>query len=253
MSNSIPVSIYMITLNEQDNIGAALDRMVEFDEVIVVDSGSSDATLAIAAQYPNVKSSFNEWPGFSAQKAHALSLCANEWVLNVDADEILTDDYIEEVRRVVSENRVDALESNRTHYRWGNKPRHFGKPDRLIRLFRKSKGHYEVRRVHESISIDGEVEKTEATILHNENLTYTERVDKANKYSQARAEDKYDKGDGASVITLVFIFPLSFIQHYFFKGHLFDGVDGLLTSINAAFYTFMKYAKLWELKKNRRK
>ncbi|MEQ8955687.1 MAG: glycosyltransferase family 2 protein, partial [Gammaproteobacteria bacterium] len=77
--------------------------------------------------------------------------------------------------------------------------------------------------------------------------------DKANKYSQARAEDKFDRGDGVSVITLVFIFPLSFLQHYLFKGHILDGVDGLLTSMNAAFYTFMKYAKLWELKKGRRK
>ena len=109
MSKPIPVSVYMITLNEQDNIGAALDTMVMFDEVIVVDSGSTDATLAIAGQYPNVKTSFNEWPGFSAQKAHALSLCGNEWVLNVDADETLTDDYIEEVRRVVAEDRVDGL------------------------------------------------------------------------------------------------------------------------------------------------
>ena len=253
MSKAIPVSVYMITLNEQDNIGAALDRMVEFDEVIIVDSGSSDATLAIADQYPNVKSSFNEWPGFSAQKAHALSLCSNEWVLNVDADEILTDDYIEEVRRVVAEDRVDGLESTRTHYRWGSRPKNFSKPDRLIRLFRKSKGHYEDRRVHESISVDGAIARTEATILHNENLTYSERVDKANKYSQARAEDKFDRGHGVSLFTLVFIFPLSFIQHYIFKGHILDGVDGLLTSMNAAFYTFMKYAKLWELKKNRRK
>lgn len=253
MSNTIPVSVYMITLNEQDNIGAALDRMVEFDEVIVVDSGSTDATLALAGQYPNVKISFNEWPGFSAQKAHALSLCSNEWVLNVDADEILTDEYIEEVRRVVAEDRVDALESVRIHYRWGVKPRTFGKPDRLIRLFRKCKGHYPDRRVHEWITIDGEIEQTDATIRHNENLTYSERVDKANRYSQARAEDKFDKGHSVSIITLIFIFPLSFIQHYFIKCQFLNGVEGLLTSMNTAFYTFMKYAKLWELRNNRRK
>ena len=251
MSEKIPVSIYMIVLNEEANIAAALERMTEFDEVIIVDSGSRDRTVEIADGYPNVKTSFHHWEGFAAQKAHAMSLCRNEWVLNIDADEILTDAFIEEVRRVVAANEVDALESTRTLYRWGKRPRHPGGPDRLIRLFRKSAGHYPERRVHESISIDGKVARTEATILHNENLTYTERVAKSNRYSEARARDKFDKGDRVSLPALLFIFPLSFVQHYFLKGHVFDGVDGLLTSMNAAWYAFMKYAKLWEMRRRR--
>lgn len=251
MSEKIPVSIYMIVLNEEANIAAALERMTEFDEVIIVDSGSRDRTVEIADGYPNVKTSFHHWEGFAAQKAHAMSLCRNEWVLNIDADEILTEQYIEEVRRVVVANEVDALESTRTLYRWGKRPRHPGGTDRLIRLFRKSAGHYPERRVHESISIDGKVARTEATILHNENLTYTERVAKSNRYSEARARDKFDKGDRVSLPTLLFIFPLTFHQHYFLKGHVFDGVDGLLTSMNAAWYAFMKYAKLWEMRRRR--
>ena len=249
--NTIPVSVYIITLNEAANIGACLDRLVEFDEVILVDSGSTDGTVELASQYPNVKASFNEWPGFSAQKAHALDLCKNEWVLNVDADEIITDEYLEEVRKVVAENKVDALESARTLYRWGTIPKNFDKEDRLIRLFRKSAGKYLPRRVHESITIEGEIARTDALIEHYENLTFTQRVNKANKYSEARAEDKFEKGARASVFTLVFIFPATFVQIYFFKGHFLDGVDGLLTSMNAAFYAFMKYAKLWELNKGR--
>ncbi|HAO88230.1 MAG TPA: glycosyltransferase family 2 protein [Gammaproteobacteria bacterium] len=253
MFQKIPVSAYIITLNEAQNIGACLDRLVEFDEVILVDSGSTDGTVELAGQYENVKTSFKEWSGFSEQKAHALDLCSNEWVLNIDADEILTDEYLEEVIRVVEENKVVALESNRTLYRWGKSPKSFAGDDRLIRLFRKSAGHYEPRRVHESISIDGEVEKTDATINHLENLTYSQRIAKSNKYSQAKAEDKFEKGSSVSVITLIFVFPLTFIQIYFFKGYFLDGVDGLLTSMNAAFYNFMKYAKLWEIKKGRAK
>lgn len=248
MSNTgIPVSVFIITRDEEDNIGHCLDRLVEFDEVILVDSGSTDATLAIAQQYPNVKTSFNEWPGFSRQKAHAMSLCRNEWVLNVDADEILTDRYIDEVRRVVSENTVDALESNRTLYRWGRRPRHLGRDDRLIRLFRKSCAHYEERRVHESITVEGKVEQTDATIIHNENLTFSRRVAKANHYSQAKAEDKFEKGHRAPLIVVLFIAPVTFLQIYLFKGHFLDGVEGVITSMNAAFYNFMKYAKLREL------
>lgn len=253
MPDKIPVSVYMITLNEEANIAASLERMTEFDEVIVVDSGSRDRTVEIADGYANVCTSFHSWEGFAAQKAHAMSLCRNEWVLNIDADEILTDAFIEEVRKTVAANEVDALESTRTLYRWGERPRHPGGTDRLIRLFRKSAGHYPERRVHESISIDGRIARTEATILHHENLTYSERVAKANRYSEARAEDKFDAGDRVSLLTLLFIFPLTFHQHYFLKGHVFDGVDGLLTSMNAAFYAFMKYAKLWELHQRRRR
>ena len=249
--STIPVSVYIITLNEAANIGACLDRLVEFDEVVLVDSGSTDGTVEIASQYPNVKASSNVWEGFSAQKSHALSLCENEWVLNVDADEIITDEYIEELKKVVTENRVDALESARILYRWGSVPRNLEKKDRLIRLFRKSSGKYLPRRVHESISIEGEVARSDAIIEHYENLTYTQRIDKANKYSQARAEDKFEKGARGSVLVLIFVFPLTFIQMYFIKGHFLDGVDGLLTSMNSAFYAFMKYAKLWELKKGR--
>ncbi len=247
MPESVPVSAFIITLNEQDNIGACLDRLVEFDEVILVDSGSSDATVAIAESYPNVRASFNAWPGFSQQKAHAMALCSNEWVLNIDADEILTDAYLDEVRRVVAEDAVDALESTRTLYRWGRRPRHFGGEDRLIRLFRKRCAHYEERRVHESISVSGKVATTDATIIHNENLTFSQRVDKANKYSQAKAEDKFDKRQTASALTVTLIFPLTFLQVYVFKGHFLDGVGGLMTAMNAAYYNFMKYAKLREM------
>jgi ADP-heptose:LPS heptosyltransferase len=249
--SNIPVSAYIITLNEAANIGACLDRLVEFDEVILVDSGSTDGTVEIANQYPNVKSSYKEWEGFSAQKAHAMSLCSNEWVFNIDADEIVTDEFLDELRRVVAEDKVNALESARILYRWGTVPRNLDKQDRLIRLFRKSAGQYLPRRVHECVTVEGEIAKTDALIEHYENLTYTQRIDKANKYSQARAEDKFEKGARGSVFVLIFIFPVTFIQMYFFKGHFLDGVDGLLTSMNSAFYAFMKYAKLWELKKGR--
>ncbi len=253
MYSKLPVSAYIITFNEAENIGACLDRLVEFDEVVLVDSGSTDGTVEIANQYENVKSSYNEWAGFSAQKSHALNLCENEWVLNIDADEILSDAYLDEVRRVVAENKVDALESSRTLRRWGAEPKSFETRDRLIRLFRKGAGKYLPRRVHESISIDGVIEKTDAEIHHFENLTYTQRIDKANRYSQAKAEDKYENGDRGSIFILIFIFPISFIQSYIFKGNFLDGVDGLLSSMNTAFYKFMKYAKLYELTKGRHK
>ena len=177
----IPASVYMITLNEEKNIEQSLTSVKDFAEVIVVDSGSEDATCEIAARFDNVKLSHNDWPGFSEQKAHALSLCSNEWVFNLDADEMPTPEYIAELKTLIADDSHDALESNRTLIRWGQKPRNFSKNDRLIRFFRKRCGHYEVRRVHESISITGAAKKTEATILHKENLTLSQRFAKSNR------------------------------------------------------------------------
>lgn len=253
MSLSIPVSVYIITLNEQRTIGKCLSRLIRFDEVILVDCGSSDRTVEIAAGFENVRTVYKEWTNFAEQKSYAMSLCSNEWVLNVDADEIVTDEYIQEVETIVTENIIDALESNRTLYRWGKRPKCFGADDRLIRLFRRSNGTYDHRRVHESISVQGKIARTNATIEHHENLSYSERINKSNSYSQAKAEDKFEKGDSVGIFGLLFVFPLVFIQVYFIKGHFLDGTEGVLTSMNAAFYRFMNYAKLWELNNRRLK
>jgi glycosyltransferase involved in cell wall biosynthesis len=236
----------MITLNEEDNIGLALDRMARFDEVIIVDSGSTDRTLDIARGYPNVTTHFNAWPGFSAQKAFALSLCRNDWVLNVDADEILSDQYIDEIERLIEADEIDGLESVRILLRWGKRPRCFDNTDRVLRFFRRSNGHYEPRRVHESITVDGCIGYSDAPIYHCENLSFGERVRKANSYSEAKAEDKFEQGKKTNLLTVGLVLPVSFLQLYLFKGHFLDGVGGFMTSMNHAYYCFLKHAKLWE-------
>ncbi|MDG0999121.1 MAG: glycosyltransferase family 2 protein [Gammaproteobacteria bacterium] len=249
MSDEILASVYIITLNEEENIQALLDNVKNFNEVILVDSGSTDNTLTLAAQYNNVFIHEQAWLGFSAQKSFALNLCKNEWVLNLDADEICTKEFVDEATNLIKENSHDALESTRLLLRFGEKVRHFGGEDRLIRFFRKSCGHYQTRRVHESISITGRVKSTSASILHFENLTLSRRFEKANRYSELKAEDKLEKGDTTSGIVIMAIFPISFIQFFIIKGHFLGGIDGFITAMNAAFYNFMKYSKLRELKK----
>jgi len=247
MNKVIAASVYMITLNEEKNIAESLASVSDFAEIIIVDSGSSDQTLKIAEKFPNVRVFHNDWPGFSEQKAHAMSLCSHPWVFNLDADEMPTEEFLREVRTLISEDTHDALESNRTLIRWGKQPKNFSKNDRLIRFFRKSCGRYEVRRVHESISISGSVKKTQATILHKENLSLSQRFTKSNRYSELKAEDKFEKNQNASLASIVLMFPITFLQVYLFKGHFLDGLEGFNTSMNAAFYTYMKYAKLREM------
>ncbi len=251
MQNPILASVFIITLNEEANITNTLDMMSEFDEVVLVDSGSTDNTVDLAKRYPNVKVYHKDFVGFSQQKAYALSLCRNEWVLNIDADELPTKEFIDTIRTTIAEDAVDALESTRTLLRWGKPPRGSSKPERLIRFFRKSKASYPAKRVHESILVQGKIGTTDSTILHCENLSFSQRLAKSNRYSELRAIDKHESGSSTSVISFVLAFPVTFIRLYLFKGHCLDGVEGFLTCMNASFYTFMKYAKLWEFNNRR--
>ncbi len=243
----IPVSVYIITLNEADKIAALLNQLSRFEEVIVVDCGSTDKTAAIAGDYANVKFYHRNWVSFSEQKAYALSLCRCDWVLNIDADEELSEEFIDEMLTTMALNHSDALEARRIVYRWGRRTSYFTKDNRLIRFFRKHKGHYEPRRVHERISISGRVRRSNAAILHHQDMSLDELVAKLNRYSQLKAMDKFEKGRRAHFLVLLFIFPLSFVQHYILKGFCLGGYEGLNGSVTIAFYDFMKYAKLWEL------
>lgn len=248
---SIPVSVYIITLNEEVHLQRLLPQLVDFDEVVIVDSGSCDRTSWIATSFPNVRFSAHPWQGFGRQKMHALSLCRNEWVLNVDADEELTDGYLQELLDCLERDDADALESERRLLRWGKVPRNFMKHDVLIRLFRKSCGSYTDVKVHERILIKGRIRSTKSYLLHHENLCYGQRVQKSIQYSTLKADDKFAKGASCNSLHLALSFPLAFIQCYFFKGCFLDGCDGILVSMNHAWYSFMKYANLWELQQQK--
>jgi glycosyltransferase involved in cell wall biosynthesis len=245
--STIPVSVFIITLNEECNLLRLLPQLSTFAEVVIVDSGSSDRTEAVANSFANVRFSRRDWTGFGDQKQHALSLCRSEWVLNLDADEEMTQQYRDVLLQTVEENAFDALESRRVLLRWGKKPRGAGKDNILIRLFRKSCAHYTAVKVHERIVIEGRIKTTQAALTHHENLSFGQRMQKSNQYSQLKADDKFAKGHRSTVLHLVLIFPLAFIQCYLGKGCFLDGCDGFLTSMNFAYYNFMKYAKLWEL------
>ncbi|MBN4053882.1 glycosyltransferase family 2 protein [Haliea sp. AH-315-K21] len=245
----IPVSVYVITKNEEENIVGLLDKLQNFAEVIVVDSGSTDRTVELAEAYSNTKVSFNQWPGFGEQKSHALSLCTFPWVLNLDADESLSDSFVEELEEFITQDKLVALRSTRILLRWGSQPRSFGKAEKLIRLFKKEHGYYESRQVHESISINGGIKESEVAILHHENLSYSQRIEKTVFYAKLKAQDKFNKGDEISILVVLLIFPLTFIRTYLFKGHFLDGFGGILTSVNVALYNYMKYANLWDMNK----
>lgn len=244
-SGKILASVYIITLNEEKNLGRALESVKAFDEVVVVDSGSTDRTLEIAKQYtPRVFT--HKWQGFAKQKEYAKSLCTHDWVLNVDADEEVDEVLLTEIDRTVSENRIDALNIRISEFFLGRFGHLQARHNAKVRCFRKSKGHYSGGLVHEGVVIDGRSEDAQGFIRHYGEVSLAVKVEKNNLYSSLRAEEKRLKNKKPSAGKLLFVFPVCFIKSFFFRRNFLNGWRGFIGSTINAFYAFLKEAKLYE-------
>jgi glycosyltransferase involved in cell wall biosynthesis len=243
--SKLPVSVYIICQNEEQHIRRVLKSIKEFDEVIIVDSGSMDKTLEIAKEYTD-KIYHQKWLGFAAQKEYAKNLCSNEWVLNLDADEELTHELKNEIEETMKEDAVDGLDI-KISSQYLNKFNHpLSKFNRRVRFFRKVKGHYPEKLVHESIVIDGKVKKANGFIYDYGTLDLKTHVTKINDYSSLRAQEKAEKGKKASLLKLVAIFPLAFFKSFVIKRGFLNGMRGFIAATNNAYYAFLKEAKLYE-------
>lgn len=241
----IKASVYIITLNEEKNLTRALESVKTFDEIIVVDSGSADRTLDIAKQYtPRVY--HHEWQGFSKQKEYAKTLCTNDWVLNLDADEEADELLLAEINQTISENRIDALSIRISEFfmgRFGHpKARHNAK----VRFFRKSKGTYSDSLVHEGVIVQGITEPARGLIRHYGETSLAVKVQKINNYSSLRAQEKSLKNKKPSVLKLLLVFPSIFLKSFFLRRNFLNGKRGFIGSMINAFYAFLKEAKLYE-------
>lgn len=247
----IKASVYIICKNEEKHIKRVLESVKDFDEIIIVDSGSTDATLDIAKEYTN-NIFHKDWLGFAAQKEYARTLCSNEWVLNLDADEELTNELKNEIINCIEENKIDGLNikiSSKYLGKFNNKKSKF---NRRIRFFRKDTGSYPEKLVHESIVINGKIKKANGFIYDYGTIDLKTHLAKINDYSSLRAQEKFDKKKKASLIKLLFVFPLSFFKSFFIKRGFLNGIRGFIAAVNNSFYAFLKEAKLYELnhKKN---
>ena len=244
--NKNKISVYIICMNEEKHIKRALEAVKEFDEIIIVDSGSIDNTLEIAKQYTN-KIYYKKWEGEGIQKAYALSLCSNEWVLNLDADEEIDEELKEEIKKLADENYCDGLDIKFLEYYMGKKSSDLVKKNTHIRFFKKSKAEYKNLGVHSQVSINGKINVSKGVIHHFSDKYIHELVMKNNNYSTLVSIQKDKKNKKASFLKLLFIFPLAFIKSFFLRRNIFNGKRGFIISFINAFYAFLKEAKLYEL------
>ena len=244
------LSVTIITLNEEANIRRTLESVKWADEIIVLDSGSTDRTVEICREYTE-KVFTQQWLGYSGQKNAAIDRAAGEWILSLDADEPVEGALAEEIRTVISSSDAcDGYRIPRKTFFLGKWVRHGGwYPDYNLRLFRRGKGRFEQRAVHEAVTVRGTIGRTDHAIEHYAVPDLASYMSAINKYSSLAVTEMSQRGITAFKAGWVNILlrPLfTFVLKYLFRLGFLDGKHGLVLNLFHAYYVFAKYAKAWE-------
>lgn len=247
-----PVSAVMITFNSARILPAVLQALQWCAEVVVVDSGSTDQTLAIAQQF-GCRILHRDFDGFGLQKGFAVEQAQNNWVLVVDADEIVTDELRSEIQLRLAEVEAGTLgfrgfEVPISLVFLGRLMRHGGEYKMPhLRLFDKRSGNYNNARVHEDVVLNTPVGRLTHHMLHDSYGSLHDYFEKFNRYTTAGARDLQSRGKTGSVTQVIFRFPLTFLKEYLLKRNVLNGYPGFVWSLFSAMYPVVKYAKLREL------
>ena len=245
------ISVYLVVKNEEHNIKRVLESVRDFDDIVVVDSGSTDRTMELAGQYTD-RLFYHEWTGMAEQKEYAKSLCKHDWVLNLDADEELTATLRDQIFEVAKQADVNGANIPIQEHFIGKAIHAKTKKNRHIRFFRQSQGAYGKERFHESPIVKGKIVELDGAINHYGEVSIEVKVDKVNRYSSGKAMDKFDKGKNSSLAKLLLVMPVTFLKSYFLRRNCYNGRRGFIGSMINAFYAFLKEAKLYELELKKR-
>lgn len=248
--SKLPVSVFIITYNEEAHLARLLESVTAFNEVVIVDSGSTDRTVAIAEHYGAIVY-HQAWLGFSKQKQYAMSMCTHEWVLNLDGDEALKPHIISRISSIIQNDTVDAVRFRRNDIFINKKPSTFTKLPRNRRLYRKSKSHFDPSLlVHETATVKGKEVKVSESFDHYGYNKISILTEKNNHYSELKAREKYQKNQKSSTAKLLCIFPFILFKELVLQRQLCNGRRGVIKSVISAYYAFTKEAKLFELEQD---
>lgn len=250
MSRPVSLSVVVICRDESDRIAACLESVHGWaDEIIVLDSGSTDGTARIARRYTD-KVWITDWPGYGPQRNRALAKASGDWVMTLDADERVTPELREAIDRALSDPAFDA---NLVKVPWrmicfGKALRHGRYTSPQTRLFRREGARYRDDQVHESLVIPNrKVAVLDAPLEHHSWRDYQHLQRKHVEYAWLLARQKYQQGQRSNLAYASFRFLTDFVIQYFFRLCLLDGARGFLMSLVLAQYAFHKYAALWSL------
>ena len=244
------VSVTIITKNEAAHIEAALESVAWADERIVVDSGSTDDTVAIARRHAD-RVVVREWPGYSEQKNHAAGLARNDWILSLDADERVTPELAREIQDLLaSDPTAPGYRTPRVTWylgRWIRSTDWY--PDYQLRLYDRRHGHWPPRRVHESVRIDSVPGRLRHELQHFAYRDLAHHLATMDRYTTLAAEQMLEEGRRASPLAIALHPPVAFLRNYVLRLGFRDGTTGLIVSALNAYYVFLKLAKLWTLRR----
>jgi glycosyltransferase involved in cell wall biosynthesis len=244
------LSVILITKNEAQRIGPALASVAFADEIVVVDSGSTDGTVQLAEAAGARVRQTTDWPGFGRQKQRALDAARGTWVLAIDADEWLDEELAAAVQAVVGAP-IDAqtpagYETSRISAFCGRWMRHGGwYPDRGLRLFQRGRARFSEDLVHERVIVDGPVARLPGLLLHDSIPTLADAIDKMNRYSGGRAKDLLAKGRKGGLGTAIGHGLWAFIRTYVVKRGFLDGRIGFVLAVHNAETSYYRYLKMW--------
>ncbi len=241
-----PVSVVIVTKDEEINIEDALKSVSDAQEIIVVDSFSSDRTVEISRKYTD-KVFQHEWAGFARQKQRAVNYAEGPWVLILDSDERVTPELKTELVDAISSTDCSGFYMPRENYFIGKRIRYSGWwPDNTLRLFLKEKGHLEFREVHEKVVVEGKTGYFKNPLKHYSYRSISDFTKRMEKYSTLAAKEIRKKSGRAGLFSLT-VKPLStFLKMYLLRLGLLDGSRGLMLAVLYSYYTFLKYAKTRE-------
>lgn len=248
------LTVIVITKNEAHNISSCLQSVSFADQIVVLDSGSTDGTVDLAKKMKAEVSQNQDWPGFGAQKNRALDLARGEWVLSIDADEVVTPELQLEIQSVLDRPRFDAYSFPRLSSYCGKYMRHSGwYPDRITRLFKRGTARFSDDLVHEKLITSSSVGQLNAHMLHESFTSFEAVMDKANRYSTAGAQHLFQKNKKASISTALSHALWAFFRTYVLRRGFLDGRMGLVLAISNAEGTYYRYLKLWLMSQQKNK
>ncbi|MBS1536913.1 MAG: glycosyltransferase family 2 protein [Bacteroidetes bacterium] len=245
----LPISVAIISFNEEKNISRTLASVVELaSEIIIVDSHSTDQTQAIAEEF-GAKVFTEDWKGHIAQKNSAIQKCTQEWILCLDCDEVVTPLLLRELTSAILDLGTKGWKINRRTVYLNKVLKYAWQPDRKLRLVRRNAnptwGGYNP---HDVLFIDGKTSELKGELLHYSYRDIRQHFEKTIYYAYHTAVSYHENGKKPSVGKLLFNPTISFIRNYIFQRGFLDGIRGFIAAISAFVYVFLKYAFLWEMK-----
>lgn len=238
------LSATIITFNEEKNIERCLKSLQWLDEIVIVDSYSTDKTIEICEKY-GCKIIQTEWKGFGNTKKYAVDNASNNWIFSIDADEEVSEELRIEIEKLLKNPEFNAYKIKRNSFYLNEEIKYCGwHRDFPLRLFNRKYGNFNDKQVHESVIINGEKGKIEAPLYHYTYPTISSHFSKINRYSDLAQNNISSKKYGITIS--IFLGLNKFMKMYVLQKGFLDGKIGFLLSFHSAFGVYLKYIKTWQ-------